>query len=199
MEITLKLAGTKPLLLASIEAADPRSAAYRKMAALRKIKSANRTPAWHDDMEEIQFLSGFYDIPEISGVAIPAENVRRSLIETAKATRDKPKALRSISCIDLAVPVMYPGWENCWSPEELFKRPGFHLTKMQRSASGASPATWPRFEGWALSVRLDLDEAVMSEDEFWALAERAGRIEGLGACRVLGYGRYAASRPREQG
>lgn len=45
MDVTLKLAGAKPLLLSSIDAADPRSRAYRKMAELRKVKSANRTPS----------------------------------------------------------------------------------------------------------------------------------------------------------
>ena len=95
MEVTLKLAGAKPLLLSSIDAADPRSRAYRKMAELRKIKSANRTPKWYDDMEWEQFLSSFYTIPEVAGVAIPAENVRRSLIEAAKADRSSPKAKRA--------------------------------------------------------------------------------------------------------
>jgi hypothetical protein len=195
MEITLKLAGAKPLLLSSIGAADPRSRAYRKMAELRKIKSANRTPKWYDDMEWEQFLACFYSIPEVDGTAIPAENVRRSLIEAAKSDRSGTKARRALSCIDVAVPLMYPGWENHWSPEELFKRPGFRLTRMQRTSSGASPATWPRFDGWAVSVRLNLDEDVMGEPEFWALADRAGRIEGLGACRALGYGRFAVARP----
>ena len=146
-------------------------------------------------MEWEQFLSCFYAIPEVTGVALPAENVRRSLIEAAKATRDGPKAKRAISCTDVAVPLMYPGWENHWSPEELFKRPGFKLTRMQRTSSGASPNTWPRFDGWGLAVRLNVDEDVMGGAEFWALADRAGRIEGLGACRPLGYGRFAVVRP----
>ena len=195
MEVTLKLAGTKPLLLASIEAADPRSTAYQKMAELRRVKSANRTPAWHDQMEETQFLSAFYTIPDIDGVAIPAENVRQSLAEAAKASRDKPKLLRAVACLDVAVPLLYPGWQEHWTPAELYKRPGFKFTKMQRSSSGASPSTWPRFEGWAVSVLVDLDPEIMGEAEFWKLADRAGRIAGLGACRALGYGRYAVDMP----
>ena len=70
---------------------------------------------------------------------------------------------------------------------------------MLRSASGASPQTWPRFDGWGLSGTFALDEDVMSEREFWALADLAGRIEGVGACRRQGYGRYTVVRPRNGG
>jgi hypothetical protein len=199
MEVTVKIAGTKPLLLASIDAADPRSKAYRRMQELRAIKSKDRTDAWYDEMEKLQFSAAFYTIPEISGIAIPLENVRRSLAEAARTSRAKPKALRAISCVDLAIPVMYPGWEEHLGPEQLFEKPGFRLTKMLRSASGASPQTWPRFDGWGLSGTFALDEDVMSEREFWALADLAGRIEGVGACRRQGYGRYTVVRPRNGG
>jgi hypothetical protein len=44
-------------------------------------------------------------------------------------------------------------------------------------------------------VRFDVDEEFMNEADFWTLADRAGRIEGLGACRSQGYGRFIAVRP----
>jgi len=195
VEITLKVAGAKPQLLASIGAADPRSWAYQRMQELRKVKSANRTAKWYDEMEQVQFASSFYVIPDIKGVALPAENLRRSLVEAAKATRDKPKVLRAVKCVEVAVPLMYDGWENHWTPDDLWLRPEFRLTKMQRSSSGASPNTWPRFDPWGLHVRFDVDEEFMGEEEFYKLADRAGRIEGLGASRSQGYGRYAVVRP----
>jgi hypothetical protein len=109
MEITLKVAGAKPLLLASIGAADPRSWAYQKMQELPKVKSANRTAKWYDEMAHVQFASAFYVIPDVKGVGIPAENVRRSLIEAAKATREKPRALRAIKAVEVAIPIMFEG------------------------------------------------------------------------------------------
>lgn len=195
MEITLKLAGSKPLLLGSVTAADPRTKEYQRMQELRAIKSANRTPAWFDEMEHLQFMSAFYPITEVKGVAIPAENIRRSLAEAGRVTRDKPKALRAIRCNEVAVSLMYEGWQQHWTPAQLYDHPQFRLTKVQRTKAGASLNTWPKFDDWGLSVSLDLDEEVMGETQFWTLADRAGRIEGLGACRSQGYGRYVVKKP----
>ncbi len=201
MEITVKLAGTKPLVLGSIEAADPRTEHYQVMQEMRGTTSKNRTPAWYDKMERLQFLAAFYTIPEIPGVAIPQGNVRQSLIEAARSKRLGPKATGAIAvALDPAAPLMYqPGWENHWSPEELFKHKEFVWTRMLRAKTGAGLATYPRFSSWALTVQFDLDETVLSVDQFWDLADLAGRITGIGACRKLGYGRFAVAASKKNG
>jgi hypothetical protein len=48
------------------------------------------------------------------------------------------------------------------------------------------------FRDWAIRVPFDLDESVLNERELRDIAERAGRIEGLGASRKQGYGRFDA-------
>ncbi len=193
MEIEVKLAGTKALVLGSIEAADPRSPYYQEMLALRETKSKDRTPSWYSSMERLQFLSSFYSVPEINGTAIPQGNFRQSIIDTAKSKRLGSKAQGAISvALDPASALLFDGWEHHWSPEDLYKQGDFTWTRMLRARTGAGLSTYPRFPvPWALTVTMNLDETVLSVAKFWELCDLAGRITGIGACRKLGYGRFA--------
>lgn len=188
MQIILKAVGVKPLLLHNVELANPRSEWARRIADLRGVPSRRRTDDWYAQMEYLQFMGALYEIPDID-VGIPAENVRRSLVGGAKATRQGTQADRAINLIVAAVPLVYEGPR---SAEELWQAGKFAYTRMMRGSSGASPTTYPIFREWALTVSLDLDESVLSLRDCTAIAEKAGRAEGLGACRKQGYGRYEA-------
>lgn len=63
---------------------------------------------------------------------------------------------------------------------------------MIRGSGGASPTTYPIFREWAVRVPFELDESLLSLRDLTEVAQRAGRIEGLGASRKQGYGRYDA-------
>ena len=87
---------------------------------------------------------------------------------------------------------MFDVWENHWSLEELFKDFRFNWSRMLRARIVAGLSTYPKFAvPWGLKVSMNLDESVLSEANFWELADLAGRITGVGGCRKLGYGRYA--------
>ena len=189
MELTIEVIGTKPLLLNSVSLADPRDPWAKELAKLRAITSKKRTDETLDRMEYVQFRGSFYAIPEIDGIGIPCENLRQSLIQAAKISRDGTTVQRATQVTEPAVPVIYEGPKT---PDELWKTRRFHLTKMIRGKGGASPSTYPMFSSWGLRVPLSLDESVLNFEDLQAIAVRAGRIEGLGAMRKLGYGRYDA-------
>lgn len=189
MQITLKCVGTKPLLLHNVELANPLNDWTRSLNELRGVPSKRRTDDWHAQVAHIEFMGAFYDIPEIDGIGIPAENIRRSLVGGAKATRQGTTVDRAVNLIVPAVPIIYDGPRK---PQELWDLGGFKLTRMMRGSNGASPTTYPIFHEWAVTVPFDLDESILSPRDFESIAEKAGRIEGLGACRKQGYGRYEA-------
>lgn len=189
MQITLKCVGTKPLLLHNVELANPRNPWARKITELRGIPTKRRTDEWLDEMEYAEFMGAFYDIPELDGPGLPAENIRQSLIGAAKITRQGTAATRAVMLVSPSVPIIYDGPAK---QQELWDDGGYKLTRMMRGAAGASPTTYPIFHEWALTVPLELEESALSPRDFETIAERAGRLIGVGACRKQGYGRYDA-------
>lgn len=189
MEIIIKAVGTKPLLLHNVDLANPLNTWARKMADLRGTPSKRRTEKWHEEMAYANFMGAFYEIPGVDGVGVPCENLRRSIVDAAKASRRGTQVQRALMVTTAAVPLIYDGPKT---PQELWDAGGWSLTRMIRGTGGASPTTYPQFPGWALRVPLELDEDVLSVRDLTELAERAGRIEGLGASRKQGYGRYDA-------
>lgn len=183
MDITIKAVGTKPLLLHNVDLANPLNPYSRQMADLRGTPSKRRTEKWHEEMSKAQFLGAFYEGDPIS---IPAENLRRSIISAAKVSRMGTAVLRALTVVEPSVPIIFDGPR---SRDGLWQA-GWHLTRMIRGTGGASPTTWPKFEGWAIRVPFDLDETVLNMRDLQDLVARAGRIEGLGASRKQGYGRY---------
>lgn len=189
MQFVLKCVGTKPLLLHNVDLANPRNEWARKQAELRGTPSRRRTDQWLDEMEYVSFMGALYDIPGLDGIGIPSENVRQSLIAAAKMTRQGTQAKRAIMVTVPAVPLIYEGPRK---PQELWDSGNFKITRMIRGTGGASPTTYPFFSDWAIKVPFELDEAALRFDDLKLIAERAGRVEGLGASRKQGYGRYDA-------
>jgi len=187
MQITAKLVGTKPLLLHNVDLANPLNPWARKMTDLRGTPSKRRTEKWHEEMAYVSFMGAFYDIPGVSGVAIPAENVRRSIIDAAKAQRLGTQVLRSLMVTVAAIPLIYDGPKT---PQEMWDAGKWHLTRMIRGTGGASPTTYPIFREWAVKAPFELDETLLNVRDLTEIVERAGRIEGLGASRKQGYGRF---------
>ncbi len=140
-------------------------------------------------MAYANFMGAFYDAPEVPSPAIPSENLRRSIIGAAKLNRLGTAVQRALAVTAAAVPLAYDGPQD---PQKLWDSGSFHLTRMIRGTVGASPTTYPMFREWAVRVPFDLDESVLSLRDLREVAERAGRIEGLGASRKQGYGRYDA-------
>jgi hypothetical protein len=44
-----------------------------------------------------------------------------------------------------------------------------------------------------MSLDIDLDDADLNLSDFERIVERAGRLEGVGTARKLGFGRFAAT------
>lgn len=189
MEVTIKAVGVKPLLLHNVDLANPLNPWAREMTELRRTTSKNRTEAWHEKMAHANFMGAFYTAPNIKGIAIPAENLRRSVVGAAKASRLGTTVERAMLCLDDFVPLVFDGPST---PTALWENGKFQITRMIRGSSGASPTTYPMFADWMVAVTFDLDDTILNLRDLRQVADRAGRIEGLGASRKQGYGRFTA-------
>lgn len=195
MQITISAVGTKPLLLHNVDLANPLNPWARKMTELRRTRSNQRTEKWYEEMAEAGFMGAFYNIPDVKFPAIPSENLRRSIVDAAKASRRGTQALRALLVTFPAVPILVGVPDGERVPETakaMWDEQKWHLTRMIRGTGGASPTTYPIFRDWAVKVPFELDEDTLSLRDLTEIAERAGRIEGLGASRKQAYGRYTA-------
>ncbi len=189
MDLTIAAVGSKPLLLHNVDLANPLNPWARKMTDLRGTPSKRRTEKWHEDMAYANFMGAFYEAPpSVDGIAIPVENLRRSIVGAAKASRLGATVERALALgPDAFVQLMFDGPR---APQELWDSGRFHITRMIRGTGGASPTTYPKFDKWAVKAPFDLDESLLNLRDLEEIVRRAGRIEGLGASRKQGYGRY---------
>jgi len=97
------------------------------------------------------------------------------------------QVLRALAITVPAVQLMYDGPRT---PQLLWDAGGWSLTRMIRGTGGASPTTYPIFHDWAVKVPFELDETLLNTRDLEEIVARSGRIEGLGASRKQGYGRY---------
>src|SRR5258708_4003539 len=146
MQITAKAVGTKPLLLHNVDLANPLNPWARKMTDLRGTPSKRRTEKWYEEMAYVSFMGAFYDIPGIDGVGIPAENVRRSLIDAAKASRLGTQVQRALMVTVAAVPLIYDGPKT---PPQIGDARNWHLTPTIPGTGGAAPPPPPILPGGA--------------------------------------------------
>lgn len=186
MDLTIVAVGSKPLLLHNVDLANPLNPSARKQADLRGTPSKRRTEKWHEEMAYVSFMGAFYESGG-EGVVIPAENLRRAIIGAAKASRLGTTVERALMVTVAFVPLIFDG---PGTPQELWDSGTFHITRMIRGTGGASPTTYPMFKEWAVRAPFDLDESILNLRDLEDIVRRAGRIEGLGASRKQGYGRF---------
>jgi len=98
--------------------------------------------------------------------------------------------VRGISMLTDRLPLTYPGPHEL---AELFAKPEFGLRIAVGVQRNKVMRMRPIFRVWSLSFEVEMAEDVIDLDVLIAIAERAGRSEGLGDARKLGYGRFGVT------
>lgn len=183
MDIRLHLTGVSPLLMHNIELADPDNPFVQEIGtytAKRKKTEDDRRA-----IEKLEWFGGLYT--DNGRIVMPTANVRKSLIQSGKISKQGTQVTRSLNFKDLHVPLVYDGPDDM---EVLYKTPGF----ANRAAVGISGKRTmrvrPQFRAWAVVADALLLEDVMDLADLQRVAARAGVAEGLGDNRVNGYGRF---------
>jgi len=180
----IEVIGTSPLLMHNPRMVDPEFELNRQI----KVLTAKRKKT-DEDLKQIERLEWYGGLYEENGVIVqPTSKLRKSLVNTAKISKQGKSIERALSFGALNTPLIYDGPKDI---DELFKESRFH-SRLSVGISGKRVMrVRPSFFPWALKVQgLFVNDAGLNFDEFKLIVEMAGVVEGIGDNRINGYGRY---------
>lgn len=184
MRIVLQLDGITGLVMHNDRLADPDDQIVR---AIKEITSKRtKTDADHAEVARLEWFGGLYHDAE-AGIYLPTWNVVRCLEEAGKITKKGRSVIRAVAVASDKTPVLYDGPRE---PAKLWDRPEFRFRKMVGVGGKRIARMRPIFRRWAVALEAELLTDVMNIGDFEQIAEQAGRSEGLGDARKLGYGRF---------
>lgn len=184
---TITLTGTTTLLMKNIQLGDPDNEYVREIGKLNALK----TKITDDQRKERDFLKwrGAFYWDEIDGPIMPAANVFRSIQQAGGLTRNGKDVERALIIHDMQARLEFPGKRDVDSLWEGGK--GIHVDRRMAVINRAPVVNVrPCFPEWACTFRFDLDEDVLSLEDFTWLADKAGRLIHIGDYRRF-FGAYA--------
>lgn len=189
MLFSLTLTGTRPVIMHNARLVDPLNPYTR---ALKEITDKRKmTIDDHHEKAVREWRGGLY-WHESCGPYIPAENIERMLVDSAKITRDGMNIKRGVQVLadelDDRFPLQYEGPRDIQSLE---RNENYRFMAPIRTPSGRVMRCRPMFREWSVVATGHLDEFVLSPEDFTAIIMRAGRMIGLGDWRPR-YGRFTA-------
>ncbi len=187
MAHTLTITGTAPLLQHNVQLGDPDNEYVRSISRLNALKG-KITDDQRAERDWLKFRGGLY-YDEQDGPVLPAANVFRSLQQGASLTRDGKNIERGFVVLDEHSPLEYDGPRK---PDELWGGGTSRFVDRRMARVNRAPvvAIRPRFEEWSATFRFELDEEVLSMDDFRFIAEKAGRMIHVGDYRRF-FGAYS--------
>lgn len=188
MDILLHLTGTTPLLCHNIQLADPDNQWTREIAAI----TAKRKKTEEDRVQiaRLEWYGGLYTAPGFAGPVLPAANVRKSLIQAGKVSKQGLQVSRSLILKVLSVPIVHDGPATL---DALYARPEHHYRTAVGIGGSRTMRTRPMFPAWQIQVSALLIDDVMDLQDLERIVERAGVVEGIGDNRVNGFGRFSGA------
>lgn len=182
----ITLTGSSPLLMHNVQLGDPDNFYVREISKLNALKG-KITEEQRAERDWLKFRGGLYHDDDL-GPVLPAANVFRSLQQAAALTRNGKDIERGLVMVDEHSPLTYDGPRD---PEAMWGegKSKFVDRRMARVNRAPVVAIRPRFDTWSAQFRFELDEDVMSRDDFAFIAEKAGRMIHVGDYRRF-FGSY---------
>ncbi len=187
MQVKVRLNGLTPLVMHNVRLADNLDP-YVKLIKPINAKGTRKTDADYAEIERLEWHGGIYHEPGI-GVYVPTWNVVRCFERAAAITRNGANIIRAFPITTEKIPLSYAGPQDI---SELWERPEFRWRTVVGVQRNKISRTRPIFRQWSLTLDAELLEDVMDFDVFESIVHLAGRAEGLGDARKLGYGRFQA-------
>jgi hypothetical protein len=191
--VLITLTGTSPLIMHNSQLADPDNH-YVKL--INKIVNKKTDQTEDDRLEKyrLQFAGGLYHDEEI-GPFLPLPNLTRSLRNAANLVlknRGGKQIERGFAPLSQRAPLEYAGprgVDELWGDGNPDTN-RFVDRRIAKVGSGKMPVCRPIFPEWSATFEFELDGNEIDDDMFAQYAEKAGKVEGVGDARRLGYGRY---------
>lgn len=186
MKVRLTATGTRPVIFHNVQLASPLNPYAKRLKQL----NSKRVKTDDDRLEiaKVEWEASLYFDKEI-GPYIPGPNVFRSLINGARITKAGKKIERGVLVNDLVMPLLYRGPRDLaglWGDGES-EYVDVRTVVVQRNKVDRCR---PIFRDWKFEAEVILDPKIIDFDEFAAVAQDAGAMEGIGDYRLM-YGRYS--------
>jgi hypothetical protein len=187
MRFALELTGATPLVMHNIRLADEDDEIVMEIKKLTSKKT--KTKQDRDEIGRLEWYGGLYT--DQGKVVMPTENFKRCVAEIAKVRKLGKAVERAMLPLDgLHVPLIHDGPQSL---EELCSSDVYRLRKSVGVMGRRVTRVRPRFPAWGLTLSVELLADVMDPGTFVDLVHLAGRAEGLGDGRRIGYGRFSAT------
>lgn len=183
----LSLTGTTPLVMHNVRLADKLDPITKAIATITGKRK--KTDADEEEIGNLEFAGGLY-VDEELGVYLPTFNLLRCFEEAAKVTRMGKTVTRAVVVESDKAKVIYNGPQD-W--KKLRDDPTYRWRATVGVGMKKVSRVRPIFRQWGVDVRVRLLEEVLNPDEFIAIVQQAGVIEGVGDARRLGNGRFSVA------
>lgn len=185
----MTLTGTVTLLMKNSQLGDEDNEFVREMKRLNALKGK----ITDDQRAERNYLKwrGALYWDDVDGPVLPANNVFRSIQQAAALTRQGKDVERGLTMHGLQARLEFPGKRDLaslWNDGT-----GPHVDRRMAVVNRAPVVNVrPAFPEWECSFQFDLDEDVLSMDDFQWIAEKAGRVIHVGDYRRF-FGAYSVT------
>lgn len=189
MKIVVHLTGTSPLLMHNPQMVDPDFDLNRQIKEITAKRK--KTDADLREIERLEWYGGIYLAHDEAGKPIvvqPSSKVRKSLVNTARITKQGKQVERALSFNRLHIPLAYKGPAEI---DAIFAEKTFHSRLSVGVQGKRIMRVRPSFFPWALTLDgIFIEDAGLNKDDLVRIVEIAGLVEGIGDNRVNGYGRF---------
>ena len=189
MLVGIEFRGTTPLLCHNEQLVDPENAVVMEMKPHTDKPTNKRTEADRKAIERFEWYGGLYREGDNGPPVIPARNIRKSISEAAKVRKLGKDVERALSMTSVSVPIDYDGPRDV---DALFGNKAFH-SRLTVRLTGRIMRVRPKFPQWRVRAEAELLEDVLDFNTLQYIVDLAGRIEGLGDARRIGFGRYVGT------
>jgi hypothetical protein len=185
MDFTITLTGTHTLLMHNAQLSNPLNPFTKRLAEVTSKRG--KTEEDHLEIARREWDGGLYYDPEI-GPYIPGQNVERALLDSARMNRLGKSIERGVFVMTDLIPLQYAGPRDI---AQLREDASFRHMASVKVTTSRTMRCRPMFREWSLTAEGYLDETQIELIDLRRIAERAGRLIGLGDWRPR-FGRFDA-------
>lgn len=180
--IRLRVTGAMPLLMHNARLANPLDADVKKHKLLTTKRK--KTDEDHQALARSEFELGLYFDAKL-GPYLPAENLRRSIIEGGRLSKLGTAIDRAVLMDAERIPLQYKGPRTI---DGLWAESFYDLSSVGVQTSRTMRCR-PRFAQWACELTAYFDGTMINRDQLVQAATAAGKFVGVGDYRPR-FGRY---------
>lgn len=182
----IRLVGRTDLVLHNNQCVDPLNPLKKQISAITGKKK--KTDADHLQLRKLEFIAGLYFNDQL-GPFIPAQNLRKMLIEAARKDKNGKQFESGIFVEDHA-PIQYEGPRTVEKMIECGDE--YMWTTPAGNQSSTIMRTRPRFRKWHVDFELIAEPSLVQRDMLENALRHAEISVGICDARSIGCGRFNA-------